>query len=103
MKIFIYKSIIVFFLLIIAFHVTVNYKLRSYEKELKSFSSEENKEKYKNKIKDEMRKAIKKENYFTEEEKNLINDFLQKIKKGRPILLVFIIFHLLKECRLLRS
>tara|TARA_B100000470_G_C19433439_1_gene233989 strand:+ start:242 stop:508 length:267 start_codon:yes stop_codon:yes gene_type:complete len=81
MKIFIYKSIIVFFLLIIAFHVTVNYKLRSYEKELKSFSSEENKEKYKNKIKDEMRKAIKKENYFTEEEKNLINDFLQKIKK----------------------
>ena len=81
MKIFIYKSIIVFFLLVIAFHVTVNYKLRSYEKELKSFSSEENKEKYKNKIKDEMRKAIKKENYFTEEEKNLINDFLQKIKK----------------------
>ena len=81
MKIFIYKSIIVFFLLIIAFHVTVNYKLRSYEKELKSFSSEENKEKYKNKIKDEMRKATKKENYFTEEEKNLINDFLQKIKK----------------------
>ena len=81
MKIFIYKSIIVFFLLIIAFHVTVNYKLRSYEKELKSFSSEENKEKYKNKIKDEMRKAIKKENYFTEDEKNLINDFLQKIKK----------------------
>tara|TARA_B100001179_G_scaffold50241_1_gene33847 strand:+ start:123 stop:329 length:207 start_codon:yes stop_codon:yes gene_type:complete len=61
--------------------VTVNYKLRSYEKELKSFSSEENKEKYKNKIKDEMRKAIKKENYFTVEEKNLINDFLQKIKK----------------------
>ena len=81
MKIFIYKSIIVFFLLIIAFHVTVNYKLRSYEKELKSFSSEENKVKYKNKIKDEMRKAIKKENYFTVEEKNLINDFLQKIKK----------------------
>ena len=28
-----------------------------------------------------MRKAIKKENYFTVEEKNLINDFLQKIKK----------------------
>ena len=81
MKIFIYKSIIVFFLFFIAFHVTVNYKLRSYEKELKSFSSEENKEKYKNKIKDEMRKAIKKENYFTVEEKNLINDFLQKIKK----------------------
>ena len=81
MKIFIYKSIIVFFLLIIAFHVTVNYKLKSYEKELKSFVSEENKEKYKNKIKDEMRKAIKKENYFTVEEKNLINDFLQKIKK----------------------
>ena len=80
MKIFIYKSLIVFFLFIIAFNVTINYKLRSYEKELKSFTNEENKEKFKNKIKDEMRKAIKKENYFTEEEKNLINGFLKKIK-----------------------
>lgn len=81
MKIFIYKSLIVFFLFIIAFNVTINYKLRSYEKELKSFTNEESKEKFKNKIKDELRKAIKKENYFTEEEKNLINGFLKKIKE----------------------
>ena len=30
---------------------------------------------------DEMNKAIKKEKYFTEEEKNLINSFLNKIKE----------------------
>ena len=32
-------------------------------------------------IKEEMRKAIKKENYLTEEERNLINKFIYKIKK----------------------
>ena len=81
MKIFIYKSLIVFFLFVLAFNVTINYKLRSYEKDLKALTSENNKEKFKNKIKDEMKKAVEKEKYFTEDEKNLINSFLNKIKE----------------------
>tara|TARA_Y100000741_G_C17824286_1_gene383560 strand:+ start:251 stop:508 length:258 start_codon:yes stop_codon:yes gene_type:complete len=81
MKIFIYKSLIVFFLFILAFNLTISYKLRSYEKDLKALVSENSKERFKNKIKDEMNKAIKKEKYFTEEEKNLINSFLNKIKE----------------------
>ena len=58
MKIFIYKSLIVFFLFVLAFNVTVNYKLRSYEKNLKTLTSEDNKEKFKNKIKEETKKKI---------------------------------------------
>ena len=81
MKIFIYKSLIVFFLFGLAFNVTINYKLRSYEKDIKALTSENNEEKFKNKIKDEMKKAVEKEKYFTEDEKNLINSFLNKIKK----------------------
>ena len=81
MKIFIYKSLIVFFLFVLAFNVTINYKLRSYEKDLKALTSDINKEKFKNKIKDEMKKAVEKEKYFTEDEKNLINSFLNKIKE----------------------
>ena len=81
MKIFIYKSLIVFFLFVLAFNVTINYKLRSYEKDIKALTSENSKEKFKNKIKDEMKKAVEKEKYFTEDEKNLINSFLNKIKE----------------------
>jgi hypothetical protein len=81
MKIFIYKSLIVFFLFVLAFNVTINYKLRSYEKDLKALTSENSKEKFKNKIKDEMKKAIEKDKYFTEEERNLINSFLNKIQE----------------------
>jgi hypothetical protein len=81
MKIFIYKSLIVFFLFVLAFNVTINYKLRSYEKDIKALTSENSKEKFKNKIKDEMKKAIEKDKYFTEEERNLINSFLNKIQE----------------------
>jgi len=81
MKIFIYKSLIVFFLFVLAFNVTVNYKLRSYEKNLKTLTSEDNKEKFKNKIKEEMKKAVEKDKYFTDEEKDLINSFFKKIKE----------------------
>ena len=81
MKIFIYKSLIVFFLFVLAFNVTVNYKLRSYEKNLKTLTSEDNKEKFKNIIKEEMKKAVEKDKYFTDEEKDLINSFFKKIKE----------------------
>tara|TARA_Y100000590_G_scaffold168471_2_gene192702 strand:+ start:2686 stop:2949 length:264 start_codon:yes stop_codon:yes gene_type:complete len=81
MKIFIYKTLIVFFLFIVAFHLTFNLKLRQYEKQLKSMTDKQNIEKIKTKVKDEMNSAIKKENYLTLEERNLINSFIQKIKE----------------------
>ena len=80
MKIFIYKCLIVFFLFIIAFHVTINLKLRQYENQLKTFTHKQEREKIINKIKNEMTKAIEKDNYLTEEERNLINNYIKKIK-----------------------
>ena len=80
MKIFIYKCLIVFFLFIIAFHVTINLKLRQYENQLKAFTHKQEREKIINKIKNEMAKAIEKDNYFTDEERNLINNYIKKIK-----------------------
>ena len=80
MKNFIYKSLIVFFLFIIAFHITFNLKLRQYEKQLKSITDKQNIDKVKEKIMIEMNNAINKENYLTVEERNLINNFIEKIK-----------------------
>lgn len=81
MKNFIYKSLVVFFLFVIAFHLTFNLKLRQYEKQLKSLTDKQNIQKVKTKIKDEMNNAIEKENYLTIEEINLINNFIKKIKE----------------------
>jgi len=39
----------------------------------------------KEKLKDELRKAIKKENYFTDDERYLISNFITKIKKELSI------------------
>ena len=61
MKIFIYKSLIIFFLFIIAFHLTINIKLQQYENQLKSFTHKQERIKIINKIKNELRKAIKKD------------------------------------------
>ena len=39
----------------------------------------------KEKLKDEMRKAIKKENYLTDDERYLISNFIKKIKNELSI------------------
>ena len=81
MKNFIYKCLLVFFLFIIAFHFTFNLKLRQYEKRLKLITDKQNIEKIKNKVKDEMKNAIEKDNYLTSEERNLINNFIKKVNQ----------------------
>ena len=48
---------------------------------LDTFSSNEKRDVLKEKIKDEMKKGIAKENYFKEDERVLISKFLKKIFK----------------------
>ena len=81
MKIFLVKSIIVFFGIFFLFHVTIGSQLESFKDSLDTFSSKEKRDVLKEKIKDEMRKGIEKENYFNEDETVLISKFLKKIFK----------------------
>mgnify|MGYP001162226743 CR=1 FL=1 len=81
MKIFLVKSIIVFFGIFFLFHVTIGSQLESFKDSLDTFSSKEKRDVLKEKIKNEMKKGIEKENYFKEDEKVLISKFLKKIFK----------------------
>ena len=81
MKIFLVKSIIVFFGIFFLFQATIGSQFESFRDSLDTFSSKEKRDVLKEKIKDEMKKGIEKENYFKEDEKVLISKFLKKIFK----------------------
>ena len=81
MKIFLVKSIIVFFGIFFLFQATIGSQFESFRNSLDIFSSKEKRDVLKEKIKDEMKKGIEKENYFEENERVLISKFLKKIFK----------------------
>ena len=81
MKIFLVKSIIVFFGIFFLFQATIGSQFESFRNSLDIFSSKEKRDVLKEKIKDEMKKGIEKENYFEEDERIIISKFLKKIFK----------------------
>ncbi len=80
MKIFIYKCLtgaVIFFVL---FQLTIGLAIREVEKKISSFASHENLLHTKNKIREELQNAIKKDRYLNEDDAALIKKFLNKIK-----------------------
>ena len=81
MKIFLVKSVIVFFGVFFLFQATIGSQFESFRNSLDIFSSKGKRDVLKEKIKDEMKKGIEKEKYFKEDERVLISRFLKKIFK----------------------
>ena len=81
MKIFVYKTLFIFVGIFILFQLTVGAKLKQLDKELTQLRSKENIEIIKNKLRDELRNAINKENYLGPDDAKLINEFINKLKK----------------------
>ena len=80
MKNYIYKIIIATIALIIVFEFTIGRKFNQIEEITNSFLTKEGRKETISSIKIEMERAIKKENYLTEDERALINKFISKIK-----------------------
>ena len=80
MKIFLYKLLISLVAFYIFFELTVGSKIDYIENIFNSFKDDNQRIIMKEKLKDEMRKAIKKENYLTDDERYLISNFIKKIK-----------------------
>ena len=84
MKQFLIKTIIVFIGLYIFFELAIGSRLDYYKSEIEEveykFSVQGRKESVQ-KIKKEMKKAIEKDNYLTQEEKDLIVQFLYKMRE----------------------
>tara|TARA_B100000686_G_C15945520_1_gene550987 strand:- start:21 stop:281 length:261 start_codon:yes stop_codon:yes gene_type:complete len=81
MKNFVYKTLFVSLVIFILFHLTIGTKIRQIEENIDNFKSKENIEFVKNKIRKEMRSAIKKDKVLNDEDAKLIKQFLNKINK----------------------
>ena len=80
MKLFFYKSVLIFFLFLAAFHFSIGYTMKKIKVDLISAISKDNVENIKIKIRKEMQSAINKNNYINPDDALLINKFINKIK-----------------------
>ncbi len=81
MRTYIYKTIIVVVAIILVFEFTIGKTVNKFDQKIESLFSKEGRKETIISIKNEMQKAIDKENYLTNEERVLINNFINKIKK----------------------
>ena len=81
MKTFVYKTLFIFVCIFILFQLTIGAKLKQLKNELTKLKSKENIEIIKEKLRDELRSAISKENYLSPDDAKLINEFINKLKK----------------------
>ena len=81
MKIFVYKALFIFLCIFLLFQLTIGVKIKQFERELDNFKSKENIENIKNKIRKELRNAVEKENYLSDDDAKLINEFINKLKQ----------------------
>ena len=80
MKLFFYKSILIFFLFLIGFHFSFNYIVKEVRSNIENNFSKERIEDIKSKLRDEMEVAIEKDVFISKDDAELINKFFNKIK-----------------------
>ena len=81
MRNYIYKIIIAVIALIILFEFTIGKTLNKITSQTEIFLTKEGRKEIISSIKKEIKKANDKENYLDEEERVLIKNFIEKIKK----------------------
>ena len=79
MKSFIYKTIIIVLAIVIIFEFTVGSKINEISSKFNYFVTKEGRKEGVVKIREEMKRAIKKERYLSKEDAKLLNQFLNKI------------------------
>lgn len=81
MKLFIYKTIIIFITSLIFFKLTFTNLINNYEEKILTSFSKERLGEIKKKLKEELKTSIKKDKILNEEDARLIGLFIEKIKK----------------------
>jgi|TARA_B110000305_G_C19373262_1_gene605626 hypothetical protein len=80
MKIFFYKSLITFVFIFIFYHLTLGVKIKEFESKINNITSTENIEYIRDKLRDEIKNGLKKENYLNDQDAILLREFFNKIK-----------------------
>ena len=81
MKIFVYKSLFVFFLILILFKLTIGELVSNYEKKMDLMLSKESLKEVENKIREEVKAGIEKERILDPNDALLLSKFFKKIQK----------------------
>ena len=85
MKLFIYKTLIVMFLLFLIFEITIGQRINKIEEKVDGLKSKHARDEIIVKIKDEIAKANQKENILDSEDRELLSTFIKKIQKELSI------------------
>ena len=81
MRSFLYKALIITFIFIIAFEFTIGKRLDPIVQNINKFSNEQGRKELINKLRKEMRKGLNKEYILKEDDRILINRFINKLSK----------------------
>jgi len=80
-KQFIYKMIVVVISIILVYEFTIGKKISQFGGKIEAISSKEGRKESVNKLREEIKKAVKKDRYLSKEDAKLINEFINKIQK----------------------
>ena len=78
MKLFLYKTLIITFVIFVLFEITIGYRINNIKGEFEKFISMQNKDEILVKVKDEIKKANEKEYILDQEERELLSTFINK-------------------------
>ena len=81
MKIFIYKSLIVFILFFLGFHLTFNYVQKTIERKIYNLTSKANIELIKDSARKSINEILKKDDLINTDDEILLKTLIEKIKK----------------------
>ena len=81
MKQFIYKTIIAIIAIVLVYELTIAKQIKQLSSQTDMFLSKEGRKDGVEKIREEIKKALKKERYLSKEDAKLINQFIKKIQK----------------------
>ena len=80
MKQFIYKTLIAVVAIVLVYELTIAKQIKEFTSQSEILMTKEGRKDGVNKIREELKKAVKKERYLSKEDAKLINQFIQKIK-----------------------
>jgi len=81
MKIFFYKCLLVFFMCLIFFEITINAKIKSIKKDIYNLASKDNMVLIKSKIRKQMQNALEQDDFISDDDAKLIKQFIEKVQK----------------------
>tara|TARA_Y100001936_G_C16004779_1_gene629984 strand:- start:912 stop:1178 length:267 start_codon:yes stop_codon:yes gene_type:complete len=81
MKQFIFKTIIAVIAIVLVYELTIAKQIKEFTSQSEILMTKEGRKDGVEKIREELKKAIKKERYLSKEDAKLINQFIQKIRR----------------------